>query len=239
MTLDYLPGKEWQGQVDYVYPTLDEKTRTVKVRLRFSNKNGEFKPNMFAQVTIHTTGDDNALLIPKEALIRTGIQDRVVLALGDGHFKSIAVKVGRFDHEFVEILSGLSEGEKVVSSAQFLLDSESSKTSDFLRMSQSDSMEMMVMDSQEDSMSVPSAIVTGKINSLMLEHGMLNIARGPIEKWDRAAATVDFLAHDSLDISALVVGMTIEFTFEIIAGDFIITAFTIVDGEPLIEHLNH
>jgi Cu(I)/Ag(I) efflux system membrane fusion protein len=91
MTLDYLPGKMWQGQVDYIYPTLDAKTRTVKLRLRFKNEKGLFKPNMFAQIAIHTTGDESALLIPKEALIRTGNQDRVVLALGEGSFKSIEV----------------------------------------------------------------------------------------------------------------------------------------------------
>ena len=104
MSLDYLPGKTWQGKVDYVYPTLDPKTRTVKVRLRFSNETGEFKPNMFAQVAINTGGDEKALIIPKEALIRTGSQDRVVLALGEGSFKSVEVKVGRIDNEHVEIL---------------------------------------------------------------------------------------------------------------------------------------
>ena len=138
MTLDYMPGKKWQGQVDYIYPTLDAKTRTVKVRLRFKNEDGEFKPNMFAQIAIHTTGEENALLIPKEALIRTGNQDRVVLALGEGSFKSVAVRVGRFDSESVEILEGLSDGEKIVTSAQFLLDSESSKSSDFKRMNHAD-----------------------------------------------------------------------------------------------------
>jgi Cu(I)/Ag(I) efflux system membrane fusion protein len=110
MTLDYLPGKTWQGQVDFIYPTLDPKTRTVKVRIRFKNENGDFKPNMFAQIAIHTTGNEQALLIPKEALIRTGNQDRVVLALGEGSFKSVAVRVGRYDSESVEILEGLNEG---------------------------------------------------------------------------------------------------------------------------------
>lgn len=137
MRLDYLPGKVFEGQVDFIYPALDAKTRTVQVRLRFANQSGEFKPNMFAQVAIHTSDAAPALLIPKEALIRTGNQDRVVLALGGGHFKSIAVTVGRFDSESVEIISGLTEGEEVVSSAQFLLDSESSKTSDFKRMNNS------------------------------------------------------------------------------------------------------
>jgi Cu(I)/Ag(I) efflux system membrane fusion protein len=135
MRLDYLPGKEFAGQVDFIYPALDAKTRTVKVRLRFDNQSGEFKPNMFAQVAIHTSDEAPALLIPKEALIRTGNQDRVVLALGGGSFKSIEVMVGRFDSKSVEILTGLVAGEEVVSSAQFLLDSESSKSSDFKRMS--------------------------------------------------------------------------------------------------------
>jgi Cu(I)/Ag(I) efflux system membrane fusion protein len=134
MTLDYLPSKEYNLNVDYIYPTLDPKTRTMKVRIRVDNKNGDFKPDMFAQISLHTSGDESALLIPKEALVRTGHQDRVVLALGQGSFKAIEVNVGRFDRDNVEILSGLAAGEKVVTSAQFLLDSESSKTSDFKRM---------------------------------------------------------------------------------------------------------
>jgi len=134
MSLDYLPGKLWQGKVDYVYPTLNEKNRTLKVRLRFENEDMMLKPNMFAQVVIHAQNDKSSLLVPREAVIRTGTTERVVLALGGGQFKSIKVNVGRYNKNFAEILSGLEEGEKVVTSAQFLLDSESSKTSDFLRM---------------------------------------------------------------------------------------------------------
>ncbi|MBL4607972.1 MAG: efflux RND transporter periplasmic adaptor subunit [Pseudomonadales bacterium] len=134
MTLDFLPGKSWLGKVDYVYPTLNAKTRTVKLRLRFDNKSQELKPNMFAEVIIHTKSDGDALLVPREAIIRTGSVDRVVLALGEGRFKSIEVNVGRFDEKFAEIVYGLKEGESVVTSALFLLDSESSKTSDFNRM---------------------------------------------------------------------------------------------------------
>ncbi len=136
--LDYMPDKNWLGRVDYVYPTLDAKTRTLKVRMRFDNPDLALKPNMFAQVHIHSASEETTLLVPREALIRTGSQDRVVLALGDGRFKSIQVGVGRFDERNAEILSGLSEGERVVVSAQFLLDSESSKTSDFQRMNRED-----------------------------------------------------------------------------------------------------
>jgi len=134
MTLDYLPGKEWTGKVDYIYPTLNAKTRTVKVRLRFDNKNEDLKPNMFAQVIIHAKSTEDSLLVPKEAIIRTGSFDRVVLALGEGRFKSVKVKIGRGNEQFTEILSGVKAGERIVTSAQFLLDSESSKTSDFKRM---------------------------------------------------------------------------------------------------------
>ncbi|PCI58819.1 MAG: efflux transporter periplasmic adaptor subunit [Gammaproteobacteria bacterium] len=231
MTLDYLPGKTYAGKVDYIYPTLDAKTRTVKVRLRFDNKNGDFKPNMFAQVSIHTNGDA-ALLIPKEALIRTGNQDRVVLALGEGSFKSIAVTVGRYDNQNVEILSGLSAGEKVVSSAQFLLDSESSKSSDFKRMnhgaaetaSNGNDMAGMDMSGDTSTQKIPSAMVNGTVISVMKDHRMVTIDRDAIAKWDKEAARVDFIVDESVDMSLFTPDTYLMFTFEIRDGDFVIVS---------------
>lgn len=134
MQLDYLPTANWQGRVDYVYPTLDATNRTARVRMRFDNTDGRLKPNMFTQVTIDAASDRESLLIPREALIRTGSQDRVVLAESAGHFRSVLVTVGRISPLYAEIVEGLSAGDSVVSSAQFLLDSESSKTADFNRM---------------------------------------------------------------------------------------------------------
>lgn len=133
-TLDYLQGKQWQGVVDYVYPALDPKTRTLRVRLRFDNQDQSLKPNMFAQVSIFANNRDRFLLVPKEAVIRTGTRNVVVLALGEGRFKSIAVQLGNSDESHFAITEGLTAGDQVVVSAQFLLDSESSKTSDFKRM---------------------------------------------------------------------------------------------------------
>ncbi|PKG58050.1 efflux transporter periplasmic adaptor subunit [Shewanella sp. GutDb-MelDb] len=200
MTLDYLPGKSWQGKVDYVYPTLDVKTRTLKVRLRFDNTQWELKPNMFAQVTIHAKGEE-VLLAPKEAIIRTGNSDRVVLALGEGRYKSIAVKVGRYDDQLAEIISGVSAGDIIVSSAQFLIDSESSKTSDFKRMNSQD----------EDENPVPSTVwVEASINSLMPGHRMVNLDHQAIAEWDWPAMTMDFTVADSVDFSALQPGLTLH-----------------------------
>jgi Cu(I)/Ag(I) efflux system membrane fusion protein len=214
MTLAYLPGKEWNGKVDYVYPTLDAKNRTVKVRLRFENRDKALKPNMFAQVVIHAESEQKVLLIPKEAVIRSGSTERVVLALGEGRFKSITVGIGRYGDEFAEVLAGLSEGDKVVSSAQFLLDSESSKSSDFKRMSYK---------VKADSISSGSVTVDGVINTVMIGHRMLNISRGPIKEWGRAAATLDFLVSKDIDMSSLSKGSRVKFTFHVAQGDFVIT----------------
>ena len=112
MTVDYLPGEKWLGVVDYVQPTLDAMTRTMKVRLRFDNDNGALKPNMFAQVEIDTQSEGMSLIVPKDAVIRSGDMDRVVLALDEGSFKSVAVDVGRVDDQYFEILSGIEEGER-------------------------------------------------------------------------------------------------------------------------------
>lgn len=142
MSLDYLPGRLWEGSVDYVYPTLNAETRTARVRLRFENPDGLLKPNMFAFVTILADAADGVLTVPREAVIRTARQDRLVLAAGDGRFKSVAVSLGRLDDQYAEITQGVEEGEEVVVSAQFLLDSESSKTSDFMRMDHDDEMPM-------------------------------------------------------------------------------------------------
>jgi Cu(I)/Ag(I) efflux system membrane fusion protein len=127
MTLDYLPGRRWQGRVDYVYPSLNADTRTLRVRLRFKNPQGDLKPGMFAQISIYPDAREKALVVPSEAVIRTGKMDRVVKALGQGRFQSVEVRLGRWGDDQVEVLRGLEEGEQIVTSAQFLLDSESNK----------------------------------------------------------------------------------------------------------------
>jgi len=132
--LDYLPGQRWQGRVDYVYPELDPMTRTLKVRLRFDNEAEVLRPNMFARVTIHGTETPAVVHIPRAALIRGGAVDRVVLALGDGKFRTQPVQVGIESGDEVEIRTGLEAGDYVVTSGQFLIDSESNVDSALARM---------------------------------------------------------------------------------------------------------
>lgn len=223
MSVNFLPGKQWNGTVDYIYPQLDAKTRTLRVRLRFENQDYQLKPNMFAQVTMHIRDDKDLLLVPKAAVIRSGKSNRVVLALGEGKYKSINVEIGRIDDDNIEILSGLSEGEEIVVSAQFLLDSESSKSSDFMRMNHQDNTEQYSIDKSSDSNNVPTATTKGVITSIMNEHGMMSIDREAIEEWSRPATNVDFITDKLLDISNLSVDDKVMFTFEIRDGNFIIT----------------
>ncbi len=128
------PDRTWNGTVDYVYPVLDPVTRTARVRIRVPNPDEALRPNMYASVHIRTEPDYRGLSIPRSALIRTGTMQKVVCALGDGRFLSVAVRAGRESGDWIEILQGLREGDRVVTSAQFLIDSESSLTAEFQRL---------------------------------------------------------------------------------------------------------
>ena len=122
--LDYLPGLRLNGVVDYVNPELDPTTRTLRVRLRFENEGTRLLPNMFAQVLIEGRPINNIVHVPREAVVRGGSSSRVVVDLGGGQFESRKVLVGIESGDRVAIRRGISEGERVVVSAQFLIDSE-------------------------------------------------------------------------------------------------------------------
>ncbi|HAJ92586.1 MAG TPA: efflux RND transporter periplasmic adaptor subunit [Gammaproteobacteria bacterium] len=134
VSLAFLPGRTWEGQVEYIYPSLDPKTRTLKARLRFDNSDEALKPNMYANVKIYGGPKEEVIVIPVEALIRTGRESRVVIALGAGKFASRTVTAGIESGDWVEILAGIEPGEEVVTSGQFLLDSEASLKASMTRM---------------------------------------------------------------------------------------------------------
>ena len=135
VSLSFLPGHEWEGRVEYIYPSLSPKTRTLKVRLRFDNPDELLKPNMYADVTIYGGPKEDVIISPREALIRTGVEERVIVGLGEGRFAARAVTAGIESGDWVEIASGLDQGEQVVVSGQFLIDSEASLKASLLRMS--------------------------------------------------------------------------------------------------------
>lgn len=122
--LSYYPGKTWSGRVSYIYPTLDPQTRTAKVRIDLPNRGFELKPQMFADVQLQVNYGKQ-IVVPQEAVLDSGERQTVFLAAGDGHFQPRAVKTGPQVDGKVIVLSGLRPGETVVSSGNFLVDSES------------------------------------------------------------------------------------------------------------------
>ena len=131
---NHLPRRVWRGKVEYIYPDLDPKTRTLKVRLSFENPDEALKPNMYANVTLYAGEKQDVVFIPREALINTGEQQRVILDLGEGRFTARPVTAGMESGDSVEILEGIAEGETVVTSGQFLIDSEASLKASLARM---------------------------------------------------------------------------------------------------------
>ncbi len=126
MELAYIPGKRFKGRVLFIYPYLDTKTRTAKLRLESPNPGYQLKPGMYANIYLKSVVAKDSLVIPQEAVIDSGVRKVVFVAMGKGKFQPRDVKIGLEgnDNEF-QVLEGLKEGEEIVLSAQFMLDSES------------------------------------------------------------------------------------------------------------------
>ena len=125
INLDALPGMTFKGEIDYIYPELDAVRRSLMVRVAFDSKNEVLRPNMYARVTIFVPGSEELIHVPRSAVIRGGLSDRVVLDVGNGMFRTQPVVLGIEIEDRVQVLEGLDVGEKVVTSGQFLIDSES------------------------------------------------------------------------------------------------------------------
>ena len=218
VTLSYLPGRTWEGTVEYVYPELDAKNRTLKVRMRFDNPGEMLKPNMYANVSIYGGAKDNVLSVPREAVLRSGKKERLIIAKGEGRFAQREVVTGMESGDWIEIKSGVSAGEKVVTSAQFLIDSEASMKASLARMSDPEPAKDEVKD-----MNMPVK-GTGKVIGLMIEHGMITLEHDPIDALGWPAMTMDFITNDGVSLEGLAVGDRVEFELLKVADNYKISA---------------
>jgi RND family efflux transporter MFP subunit len=125
VSLSYFPGETFRGRIRYIEPEVNEKTRTVPVKLEVPNRDGRLRAGMYATVRFQPVMAHDAVLAPSLAVLRTGQRNLVVVAEGGGRFTPRDVRLGQEGEGQVEILSGLHEGERIVTSAQFLIDSES------------------------------------------------------------------------------------------------------------------
>jgi len=214
--LNYLPGEVFSGRVDYVYPVLDPKTRTLQVRLRFDNPNERMKPNMYASVTIFGKSHPEALSIPREALIRGQDTDRVVVALGDGKFTVQEVMTGIESGGWLEIIAGLEAGDEVVTSAQFLIDSEASLAGSIRRLDA-----LAGTDSSDNQQAIFGSGIVDAVNP---ETRRIRISHGPIEALGWTAMTMEFDVLPGADLNAISIGQNIHFSLTYSkAGDYVIS----------------
>lgn len=197
---EHLPGRAFDGAVDYVYPELDPDTRTLPVRLRFDNEEGLLRPNMFGTVSLIPNEARTALTVPSEAIIRTGSAERVILKTGVGTFKPRLITTGlrdTFDEGGrTEVVQGLAPGEEVVASAQFLIDSESALSAGLMRMAPTD----------ED-----PARGTGELVDLDLGTRMATIRHGALESLDWPEMTSRFPVRADVALDQLSQGQQVSF----------------------------
>ena len=229
--LDYLPGEVFTGQVNYVYPVLDPKTRTLRARLLFENPGERLKPNMYARVSIFGKLHPNALSIPREALIRAPGRDRVVVALGDGKFRVFEVITGMDSGEFVEILAGIEAGDEVVTSAQFLLDSEASLTGSIQRLDS----EPVLLNGRRDR----TVFASGRIEAVDAGKNRVRISHGPIDELGWPSMTMEFDTLPGVDLSTVNEGQEVRFQLkQEHAGEYAIASLALgsAANDELIEH---
>lgn len=200
--VDSKPGRSFEGQVEYIYPDLDPRTRSLRVRIGYSVEEDVFRPNMFARVSIMISGENDVIHVPTSAVIRGGASDRVVLDLGDGRFKSVPVLVGYESGNFTEILRGLNVMDRVVTSGQFLIDSESNIDTALARF----------QDLEEDESTREE--VGAEILGLNPSSGTLRVKHDRVDAWGWPAMTMDIAVADASLFQQVAIGDHVQLEIE-------------------------
>jgi Cu(I)/Ag(I) efflux system membrane fusion protein len=214
--LNYMPGEVFSGRVNYVYPVLDPKTRTLQVRLRFDNPDERLKPNMYARVTIFGKSHPGALSIPREALIRGQDIDRVVVALGNGAYTVHEVMTGIESGNWVEIIAGLEVGDEVVTSAQFLIDSEANLAGSIRRL------DALSMTNNQDNQQ--AIYGNGIVEAVDSKSRRIRVSHGPIEALGWTAMTMEFDVLPGVNLDLINIGQSIHFSLDLSeVGDYVIS----------------
>jgi Cu(I)/Ag(I) efflux system membrane fusion protein len=204
--LEYMPGEVFSGTVEYVYPVLDPMTRTLKVRLRFDNPGERLKPNMYAAVTLFGKSHQDALTIHRDALIRAQDSDRVIVDLGNGNFQAREVMTGIESGEWIQVIAGLEAGDEVVTSAQFMLDSEASLAGSFRRLEAHGS-------GRVDHEPI-NVFGSGVVEEMDPAGRWLMIRHGPIDALGWPGMTMKFDVTGSVDMGRIRSGQNVHFSIE-------------------------
>jgi membrane fusion protein, copper/silver efflux system len=204
------PGEKFEGRVTAILPEAQEESRTLKVRIELPNRRARLRPGMYASVSLFEEVGRTALLVPSESVIRTGRRNLVMVALEDGRYQPAEVEIGREAEGRVEILRGLREGERIVASGQFLIDSEASLASVEAR-----PVDGRAMPLQEPQGTAPMARLhesRGRIEAL--SPGSVTLSHEPVPALGWPAMTMGFRVPNPEIARGFNVGDQVAFAFE-------------------------
>ena len=242
VTTTAYPNEAFEGRITYIYPTLKAETRSIPVRVEMANPGQKLKPAMFAQVEVTVGGKAPVLTVPDSAVIDTGTRRIVLVQVKEGRFEPREVDIGGRGENYVEILKGVKDGERVVVAANFLIDAESNlkavvggfgshaghgspaKGADPAASSGA------AMAPAAAPMPAPAAIghkAEGTVDGIDLKAGTLNLDHGPVPTLKWAAMTMEFKAANASLLNGLKTGQAVRFEFvERQPGEYVVTSIT-------------
>ncbi len=189
------PDEKFEGRIGAILPEVTAATRTLRARIELRNPQSRLKPGMFATLVFRAPRGKDAVLVPSEAVIRTGTRDVVIVALGDGRFRAAEVELGAEDGADSEIRKGLQAGDRVVLSGQFLIDSEASLGATISR-----------LDTPQEAHKA-----RGRIVGIDVAAGRVELEHEPIAALQWPAMTMEFVAEDKRQLAGLRAGDAVEF----------------------------
>jgi Cu(I)/Ag(I) efflux system membrane fusion protein len=210
-SLPAYPGETFSGRIESVLPAANAATRTIEVRIALSNADGRLRPGMTAEARLEERGE-SALTIPTEAVIRTGQRSLVIAVAEDGSYAPTEVTLGRQQGDAIEIVSGLSEGQRVVASGQFLIDSEANLSGAVARLNASSAR------ASEAANTVHEA--SGRITAISGQQ--VTIAHGPVASLNWPAMTMQFRFSRPEQGRGLAVGDAVTLRFHEASGAYVI-----------------
>lgn len=208
VTLAALPGQVFEGRVDYLYPKVDANTRTIQARIVLANPGLKLKPGMYANVTLFGGKGEEGVLVPSEAVIHTGKRSLVLVAEGEGRYQPVEVSTGMESNGQTLILAGLTGGERVVTSSQFLIESEANLKGALERL------KPVGLESYRGSARIVAADPAS---------GALTMDHDPIPALQWPAMTMDFAVRDGKLLQGLKPGQAVEFEMVKEKGGFVVT----------------
>lgn len=225
ISVDAIPGQSFHGKVDYIYPQLDAASRTVRVRIEVANESGFLRPGMYARVQL-AAKEREALTVPSEAVIETGTRKVVLVRHNDG-FRPVEVRTAGEAGGRTEVLAGLSSGDEIVLSGQFLIDSEASLKGALSRLDIGAASDSPATTSEQATISGQ-----GTIDEVAPARGVVTLTHDPIPELQWPTMTMEFKLRDPATAASLKPGTKARFEMkkQPEAGDYVIESIQIIDG---------